>query len=188
MKIEPLSLTVRQLCDGYADHAEDGVVAYGGKLDIRPKYQREFIYSEKQQQAVINTAMHGYPLNTMYWAVRGDGTFEVIDGQQRTLSFCRFREGEYDPAALEREVARLMAERVRAITGADIGLGVTGLAGPDGDGVHEVGTVFVSMAVEGETFVRELHLGAFRTRSFIRRMAGNHLYDMMRRWLTGLKL
>ena len=110
MKIEPLSLTVRQLCDGYADHAEDGVVAYGGKLDIRPKYQREFIYSEKQQQAVINTAMHGYPLNTMYWAVRGDGTFEVIDGQQRTLSFCRFREGEYDPAALEREVARLMAD------------------------------------------------------------------------------
>ena len=90
--------------------------------------------------------------------------------------------------AVSEPVARLMAERVRAITGADIGLGVTGLAGPDGDGVHEVGTVFVSMAVEGETFVRELHLGAFRTRSFIRRMAGNHLYDMMRRWLTGLKL
>ena len=88
--------------------------------------------------------------------------------------------------AVSEPVARLMAERVRAVTGADIGLGVTGLAGPDGDGVHEVGTVFVSMAVEGETFVRELHLGTFRTRSFIRRMAGNHLYDMMRRWLTGL--
>ena len=95
MKIEPLSLTVRQLCEGYADHAEDGVVAYGGRLDVRPKYQREFIYSEKQQQAVVNTAMHGWPLNTMYWAVRGDGTFEVIDGQQRTLSLCRFREGDF---------------------------------------------------------------------------------------------
>ena len=90
--------------------------------------------------------------------------------------------------AVSEPVARLMAERVRAITGADIGLGVTGLAGPDGDGVHEVGTVFVSMAVAGETFVRELHLGTFRTRSFIRRMAGNHLYDMMRRYLTGLKV
>ena len=88
--------------------------------------------------------------------------------------------------AVSEPVARLMAERVRAITGADIGLGVTGLAGPDGDGVHEVGTVFVSMAAEGETFVRELHLGVIRTRSFIRRMAGNHLYDMMRRYLTGL--
>ena len=99
-----------------------------------------------------------------------------------------------DPALIEEkgavsfEVARAMAERVRAITGADIGLGVTGLAGPDGDGVHEVGTVFVSMAVEGKTWVRELHLGAFRTRSFIRRMAGNHLFDMMRRWLTGLEI
>ncbi len=91
-----------------------------------------------------------------------------------------------EKGAVSEPVARLMAERIRAVTGADIGLGVTGLAGPDGDGVHEVGTVFVSMAVEGETFVRELHLGAFRTRSFIRRMAGNHLYDMMRRWLTGL--
>ena len=88
--------------------------------------------------------------------------------------------------AVSRPVAKAMAERVRALTGAEIGVGVTGLAGPDGDGVHPVGTVFVSMAVEGETFVRELHLGEKRTRSFIRRMAGNHAYDMMRRWLTGL--
>ena len=95
MNIEPLSLTVRELCDGYADHAENGVVAFHGTLDVRPKYQREFIYSEKQQQAVVNTAMHGWPLNTMYWAVRGDGTYEVIDGQQRTLSLCRFREGDF---------------------------------------------------------------------------------------------
>ncbi len=93
-----------------------------------------------------------------------------------------------EKGAVSYEVAKAMAERVRAITGADIGLGVTGLAGPDGDGVHEVGTVFVSMAVEGKTWVRELHLGAFRTRSFIRRMAGNHLFDMMRRWLTGLEI
>ena len=97
-----------------------------------------------------------------------------------------------DPALIEENgavsypVAKAMAERVRAITGADIGVGVTGLAGPDGDGVHPVGTVFVSMAVEGETFVRELSLGEKRTRSFIRRMAGNHIFDMMRRWLTGL--
>ena len=99
-----------------------------------------------------------------------------------------------DPALIEEktavsyEVAKEMAERVRRLTGADIGVGVTGLAGPDGDGVHEVGTVFVSMAVEGETFVRELQLGTKRTRSFIRRMAGNHVFDMMRRWLTGLSV
>ena len=90
--------------------------------------------------------------------------------------------------AVSEPVARQMAERVRILTGAEIGLGLTGLAGPDGDGVNEVGTVFVAMAVEGQTWVRELHLGAFRTRSFIRRMAGNHAYDMMRRWLTGLQV
>ncbi len=97
-----------------------------------------------------------------------------------------------DPALIEEknavsyEVAKAMAENVRTLLGTDIGVGVTGLAGPDGDGVHEVGTVFVSLAVEGETFVKELHMGAMRTRSFIRRMAGNYIYDMMRRWLSGI--
>ena len=99
-----------------------------------------------------------------------------------------------DPALIEEkgavsfEVAKEMAQRVRALMGSDIGVGVTGLAGPDGDGVHEVGTVFVSMAAPEQTWVKELHLGTFRTRSFIRRMAGNHVYDMMRRYLTGLKV
>ena len=99
-----------------------------------------------------------------------------------------------DPALIEEkgavsfEVAKEMAERVRSLLGSDIGVGVTGLAGPDGDGVHEVGTVFVSMAAPEQTWVKELHLGTFRTRSFIRRMAGNHVYDMMRRYLTGLNV
>ncbi len=91
-----------------------------------------------------------------------------------------------EKGAVSYEVAKAMAENVRTLLGTDIGVGVTGLAGPDGDGVHEVGTVFVSLAIEGETFVKELHMGAMRTRSFIRRMAGNHIYDMMRRWLSGI--
>ena len=97
-----------------------------------------------------------------------------------------------DPALIEEkgavsyEVAYEMAARIRNISGADLGVGVTGLAGPDGDGVHEVGTVFVSMAAADGVWVRELHLGEHRTRSFIRRMAGNHVFDMMRRHMTGL--
>lgn len=97
-----------------------------------------------------------------------------------------------DPALIEEkgavsyEVAKAMAENCRRILGSDVGLGVTGLAGPEGDGVNEVGTVFVSMAVEGCTYVKELHLGAYRTRSFVRRMAGNHAFDMLRRYLSGL--
>ena len=93
-----------------------------------------------------------------------------------------------DKGAVSYEVAKAMAEGIRRVTGADIGVSATGLAGPEGDGVHPVGTVFVGMATEGETFVKELHMGEFRTRSFIRRMAGNHAFDMMRRYLTGLKV
>ena len=79
-----------------------------------------------------------------------------------------------------------MAEGVRERLHTDMAVSVTGLAGPDGDGVHEVGTVFIGLAVEGQTYVRETHMGTFRTRSFIRRMAGNHAFDMLRRYMSGL--
>ena len=90
MIIELKEITVRELADGYADNAEEGVVGFGGALDIRPPYQREFIYKDKQREAVINTVTKKFPLNVMYWAVRADGNFEVIDGQQRTISVCQF--------------------------------------------------------------------------------------------------
>lgn len=95
MKIELKEITVRELTAGYADNAENGVVGYGGRLDIRPPFQREFIYKDKQRDAVINTVTKDFPLNVMYWAVRKDGTFEVIDGQQRTISVCQFVEGDF---------------------------------------------------------------------------------------------
>lgn len=95
MRIEPKEITVRKLTDGFLDNAEQGVVAYGGKLDIRPPYQREFVYKDKQRDAVIDTVRKDYPLNVMYWAVREDGHFEVIDGQQRTLSICQFVNGDF---------------------------------------------------------------------------------------------
>lgn len=95
MKIELKEVTIKELTDGYADNAENGVVGYGEKLDIRPPYQREFVYGEKQRDAVIDTVFNGFPLNVMYWAVREDGGFEVIDGQQRTLSLCQFANGDF---------------------------------------------------------------------------------------------
>lgn len=95
MKIEPKEITIKKLFEGFKDNAEAGVVAYGGKLDIRPPYQREFIYKDKQRDAVIDTVRKDYPLNVMYWAVREDGHFEVIDGQQRTLSICQYVNGEF---------------------------------------------------------------------------------------------
>ena len=90
--------------------------------------------------------------------------------------------------AVSEPVARAMAENIRRITGADYGVSTTGLAGPDGDGIHEVGTVFCGLAMEGKTEVIELHLGANRTRDYIRRCAGNFCFDMLRRAMTGLPM
>jgi len=95
MKIELKEITVRELAEGFEDNDEEGVLGYGGKLDIRPPYQREFIYKDKQRDAVINTVTNEFPLNVMYWAVRDDGNYEIIDGQQRTISICQYVEGDF---------------------------------------------------------------------------------------------
>lgn len=95
MKIELKEITVAELTQGYEDNAENGVVGFDGKLDIRPPYQREFIYKDKQRDAVIETLTRDFPLNVMYWAVREDGNFEVIDGQQRTISISQFVNGDF---------------------------------------------------------------------------------------------
>ncbi|MCZ7580583.1 MAG: DUF262 domain-containing protein [Fimbriimonadaceae bacterium] len=71
MRIDLKNITVRQLVEGYVDKAEEGVSGYGGKLNIRPAYQREFIYKDKQRNEVIHTVRKGFPLNTMYWVVAG---------------------------------------------------------------------------------------------------------------------
>ncbi len=95
MKIELQEITVRDVAENYVDNAEEGVVGYGGKLNIRPKYQREFIYDDKKRNAVIDTIRKGFPLNVIYWVKNADGTFEVLDGQQRTISFCQYVQGDF---------------------------------------------------------------------------------------------
>lgn len=95
MEIKLKEITVHELADGYQDKDEDGVVGYGGKLDIRPPYQREFIYKDKQRDAVINTVTKDFPLNLLYWSVRANGNYEVIDGQQRIISICQYVEGDF---------------------------------------------------------------------------------------------
>lgn len=132
MKIELHEIRVRELCADYNDLSiqEEGIVGYGGRLNIRPKYQREFVYDEKQRNAVMDTVWQNFPLNVMYWVkieksdVRplcckkldnqsnsdsgltgetgltsnsdsGLIEYEVLDGQQRTISICSFIAGEY---------------------------------------------------------------------------------------------
>ena len=87
--------------------------------------------------------------------------------------------------AVSREVAIAMAERARQTLGADLALSVTGLAGPAGDGVHTVGTVFVALAAPEGTYVRRLYKDKWG-RERIKHAAANHAFDMVRRYLTGL--
>ncbi len=94
MEIALRNITVRELVAGYQDSQEAGVVGFAGKLNIRPPYQREFVYNDQQREAVIDTVTRGFPLNTMYWARTEDG-FEIIDGQQRTVSLCQYVDGVF---------------------------------------------------------------------------------------------
>ena len=95
MKIELNKIPIHKVIAGYKDSAEEGVVAYGGKLDIRPKYQREFVYTGKQRDAVLETVKNGFPLNVMYWVKTDQGNFEVMDGQQRTISIGQYVNGDF---------------------------------------------------------------------------------------------
>ncbi len=95
MNIELKEISVGELVEDYKDDGEGGVTGYGGKLDIRPPYQREFVYKDRQREEVIHTLVRGFPLNVMYWAVREDGDYEIIDGQQRTISIAQYVRGDF---------------------------------------------------------------------------------------------
>lgn len=95
MNIDLNRIKIRDVVEGYKDSAELGVIAYSGKLDIRPKYQREFVYSGKQRDEVIRTIKNGFPLNVMYWVKTDQGDYEVLDGQQRTISIGQYVTNEF---------------------------------------------------------------------------------------------
>lgn len=100
MEITLHQIKIRELAEGYQDLSitEEGIVGFGGRLNIRQKYQREFVYDDKKRNAVIDTIWNNFPLNVMYW-VETDGAdgiqYELLDGQQRTISICSFIAGEF---------------------------------------------------------------------------------------------
>ena len=100
MEITLHEIKIRELAEDYQDlsASEEGITGYGGRLNIRPKYQREFVYDDKKRNAVIDTVWNKFPLNVMYW-VKTDGAdgieYELLDGQQRTISICSYIAGEF---------------------------------------------------------------------------------------------
>ncbi|MCD7711126.1 MAG: DUF262 domain-containing protein [Porphyromonadaceae bacterium] len=90
MKITLHSISIGEVVDGFTDNDEEGVVGYHGRLNIRPPYQREFVYDDDKKKEVIRSVFKGFPLNVMYWVKNAQGTYELLDGQQRTLSLCLY--------------------------------------------------------------------------------------------------
>lgn len=99
MKIELHEIAVRDIVNGYIDSDENGVVGYGGRLNIRPAFQREFVYKDKERNAVIETITKRFPLNVMYWLEDDNGNYELLDGQQRTISICQYVSGDFPIAS-----------------------------------------------------------------------------------------
>lgn len=95
MKIKLKEILIKDVFENYKDDAEEGISGFNGKLNIRPAYQREFVYKDKQRNEVINTVRNNFPLNIMYWVKCDDEHFELLDGQQRTISICSYLNGEF---------------------------------------------------------------------------------------------
>lgn len=95
MQIRLTEIPICDVVNGYSNNEEEGVFGYGGKLNIRPKYQREYIYPDADRNAVIDTVKKEFPLNVMYWIKNSDNTYEVMDGQQRTISICEYVKGNF---------------------------------------------------------------------------------------------
>ena len=94
-------ISIADLFNGYVNNDEEGVYTYiriDGELiktDIRPPYQREFVYSDDKRNKVIETLSRNLPLGVIYLAKNSDGTMEVIDGQQRIMSICKYLNGDF---------------------------------------------------------------------------------------------
>lgn len=95
MQIKLHEISIRDVVKDYKDKGEEWVSWYDGKLNIRPPYQREFVYSGKQRDAVIETVKKDFPLNVLYWCKNEDDTYEVLDGQQRIISISQYVNWDY---------------------------------------------------------------------------------------------
>ena len=90
--------TVGEICEGFVYNELEGKGLYGlaGRLTIQPEYQRNYIYADgKKDVAVIQSALHCYPLGVLYFNKTDGNRLEVLDGQQRITSLGRFVAGKF---------------------------------------------------------------------------------------------
>lgn len=212
MEIKLKEIAIRDLVAGYENDNEEGVRAFGGNLDIRPPYQREFVYSAEEQMAVIRTVAKGFPLNVMYWAQRDivgnasercnndndtpdNGTlgsvphYEIIDGQQRTLSICEYIDGNFSVKFgddhLPYGFSNLPADRQKQIL--DYKLTIYICSGTDGEKLDWFRTINIAgKKLEEQELRNAVYAGSFVTaakRKFSK--SGCVAYKIGNRYLNG---
>lgn len=97
MEAKLKTYTIGEVCNGFVYNELEGKGLYGlsGKLTIQPEYQRNYIYADgKKDVAVVQSALHRYPLGVFYFNKTDGDRFEVLDGQQRITSLGRFVTGK----------------------------------------------------------------------------------------------
>ena len=104
MKSELREIPIREIYEGYINEGEteQGVTGYDDQLCIRPRYQRNYVYKDEQRNEVVRTVKNGFPLSIFYWVDLGEERedqdsprYEVLDGQQRTISICDYINGDF---------------------------------------------------------------------------------------------
>ncbi|MCY4002024.1 MAG: DUF262 domain-containing protein [Bacteroidetes bacterium] len=94
MDIHEHKISIGDIIEGYWDNEDGQVIGYGGMLNIRPPYQREYIYDGKKdfQEALIQSIYHDRPVNLIYFAKaeKSEYDYELLDGQQRIITICKF--------------------------------------------------------------------------------------------------
>lgn len=103
-QIKTVQISIRDLVRNFIDKGDNGVFTYNPDnkpdplLVCRPQYQRAFVYTEAESQDLIESIMNGYPIGLFYWAVTKndpDHEYELMDGQQRTISICQYYENSF---------------------------------------------------------------------------------------------
>ncbi len=90
--------------------------------------------------------------------------------------------------AVSEQTARAMAEGIRAKSGSELGIGITGIAGPDGGTAEKpVGLIYIALCDGKHTWVRKMQrAGASKGREYLRNLATSNALDMVRRYLAGI--
>lgn len=90
--------------------------------------------------------------------------------------------------AVSEETARAMAEGIQKLSGADLGVGITGIAGPGGGTAEKpVGLVYIALSDGSNTVVTKRNpIGRTKSREWHRHCAATQALDMVRRYLSRL--